>query len=80
MSSYYQKPKYKVGDIIVFEEGDTDTGLENLVTTYVQSRIISAESVIWEGREEDPNWIYKTEYGGEDGDFIEEEIIIDKLN
>lgn len=75
----YKKPKYKIGDIVVYKD---KTCLSGSTQSHVQSKIISSYSLYELVDGEEDSWYYHTEQTKEDDDFdmLLESEIIDKLN
>lgn len=68
-----QKPRYKVGDIIVYEYGDDEDTIE-----LVQSKITEAHGMLWKYDQEDKLcWFYTTEFSKRtaDDEVMEDDIL-----
>lgn len=70
----YKSPKYKLGDMIVYKQWDSDKEIQ-----FTQSTIIKAEGNIFEENDKIV-WFYITDKNNNKSDFIDEENIIEKLN
>lgn len=77
MDSDYVKPKYKIGDIVVYRDREND----EYATRFIQSRIVSAISLKIPSFDDPSEWSYYTEDINEKRyDPLEEDEIIEKLN
>lgn len=79
----YRKPKYKIGDIVVYENRylSEENGDVDIEKEYFQSVITWAQCTLYDYDNENPEWLYRTqEIDEEKMDHLEEEEIIEKLN